>query len=132
MKPPLYALLIASNHKIRRKILYGEITVTVRNELRDYHTGPAVICCHLVPWAVLVDIVGVRHCILSEIAQKDCVDAGFDTTEELIADLRKAYPGITEDWPVTVIRWQNVRGWLVDHKLAYRSWPHKLYGTIRH
>lgn len=132
MKNPMYALLIAPDHEMRRSILYGGKTITIREGHRDYRPGPVMLCCHLVPWAVMADITNVRHCTLREVTEEEYQDDGFHTQDDLLKGLQRFYPNMTLDSPVTVIRWQNARGFLVDHSTEYRFQPEKLYGQIKH
>lgn len=130
-KQPLYALLIAPDHETRRSILYGGKCISIREGNRDYRPGPVMICCHLEPWAVMADITSVRHCALAEVTEEEYEADGFWSHDELLAGLRQYYPNINLDSPVTVIRWNNVRGWLVDNKIEYRLRPQTLYGKIQ-
>jgi hypothetical protein len=118
MEQPLYALLVAPDKEMRRKILAGEITVSIRAGRRDYRPGPAMLCCHKEPWAVAVDITEVRHCTLWGVAFEECRANGCESGGEMLDDLRRYYPKISLDSPVTVIRWQNARGALVDKERA--------------
>ncbi len=132
MKQPLYALLVAPGHKTRTEILYGRKTVSIREGHRDYKAGnPVMLCCHIEPWAVMADITQVSHCTLSEVTEEECRDDGAANKKELLADLKRFYPNITMDSPVTVIRWANVRGWLKDNDVEYRLQPQKLYSKIQ-
>ena len=114
MKQPLYALLIAPSETDRRAIARGEKTVTVREGHRDYKPGSAALFCHLVPWAVMVDIVEVRHTTLDLVTLEEVQADGFKYLPELKVDLQQYYPSIRWDSPVTVIRWANVRGALAE------------------
>ncbi len=73
-----------------------------------------MICCHLEPWCVQADVVSVRHCNLVEVTPEEFRADGYHSKEEMAVSLRSFYPNL--DWysPVTVIRWENVRGKLVD------------------
>jgi hypothetical protein len=115
VKNPLYALLISPDKNARRAILMGKKKITIREEHRDYRAGQAVmICCHLEPWAVMADITEVRHTELGKILEQEHRDDGYENRNELLSDLRIFYPDIDWKSPVTVIRWNNVRGKLKD------------------
>ncbi len=121
IKGPLQALLISPDHKTRFDILDGKKTVTVRQGWRKYFVGPVMLCCHIRPWAVMADIVDVRHCFLREVTEEECRGSGFKNLEDLTRGLKKYYPDINPDSVVTVIKWQNVRGLWVDHKDFYKE-----------
>lgn len=114
MKRPLQALLIAPDKGMRAAIINGRKTGTVRNGLRDYEHGPVMLCCHLDPWAVMADIIRVFQTVLVNLSQAQVEADGFDSLEALLADLRKYYPEMQLNSPVTFIEWANVRGFLVD------------------
>src|SRR3989344_3829301 len=117
MKQPLYALLIAPDHRMRTSIVYGDKTITIREGHRDYRPGPVMICCHLVPWAVMADITNVRHCTLREVTQEEYESDGFHSKNHLLSGMRGFYPNMTLDSPVTIIRWEKALGFLVDHNV---------------
>lgn len=115
MKNPLYALLVAPDTYMREEILLGKQQTTIREGHRDYRSGPVMLCCHIEPWAVMADIIYVGFPTLGRVKEEDYQDAGFSTKEEMVEGLRKFYPDITLESPVTVIRWRNVRGILVNN-----------------
>jgi len=57
---------------------------------------------------------------------------GFDSLKDLLDGLQGFYPNITLDSPVTVIRWKNPQGFLVDRRRCYLRDPQKLYSEIEH
>lgn len=119
MKLPLYALLISPDPQMWADILSEKKKITIREGHRDYQPGPAILCCHLTSRAVMVDITNVRYCTLKEVTEEEYRADGFNSREELLAGLQNFYPDMTFNTPVTVIRWQNVRGRLVDQYLPY-------------
>lgn len=114
MKRPLQALLIAQNPKMRLDILTGEKSITIRQGLRDYQPGPVMICCHLDPWCVRAEITDVVHSLLSSVPPEDLASDGYSDVNHAVSDLRRYYPDITGDTAVTVIKWTNVQGKLVE------------------
>ena len=133
MKQPLYALLVAPDHRMRTDILYGGKSISIREGHRDYKPGhPVMLCCHIVPWAVMADITSVQHCTLREVTKEDYQAEGFHTQKDLLNGLKRFYPAMTLDSPVTVICWTNVKGFLKENDTAYRLQPEKLYGSIQH
>ncbi|MBU6414781.1 ASCH domain-containing protein [Patescibacteria group bacterium] len=132
MKQPMYALLIAPDHRMRTNVVYGGKTITIREGHRGYQPSLVMLCCHLVPWAVMADITNVRHCTLREVTQEEYEDDGFHSQEDLLQGMQRFYPNLTLDSPVTVIRWEKVRGFLVDYCAEYRLLPEKLYSKIKH
>ncbi len=115
MKNPDYALLIAPIDSLRRAILLGEQTATIREGHRDFRAGGRLMLgCPDVTWAVMADIVEVRHCTLGGITRGELAEAGFKNRGEVLEGLRRYYPKIASESPVTIVRWKNVRGALVD------------------
>ncbi len=114
MEQPLYAILIAQDPEMRENILSGKKQITIREGHRGYKTGPAIVCSYLEPWAVMVDITDVRYCTLGDVMEEEYKADGFNSQEELLSGLRKFYPQIEYTSPVTVVKWANARGKLVD------------------
>lgn len=119
MKQGLQGLLIAPDRKMRDAIHRGIKAITIREGHRDHKPGPALIACHIEPWAVMADITSVRHCTLREVTKEEYKADGFNSKVELLNGMRKFYPNMNLDSPVTVIRWTNVHGYWVDHKEEY-------------
>ena len=117
LKQPLQALLVAPDEKMRNDILSGIKEISIRDGWRKYRAGlPVMLCCHLVPWAVMAErIVKVRHCTLKEVTKEEYVADGFKSQKDLLAGLKRFYPNMTLKSPVTVIRWTGVKGYLVDN-----------------
>ena len=114
MKQPLTALLIAPDAGMRYDVETGLKTITIREGHRDYRPGLVMLCCHLEPWAVQAEITGVRHCTLREVTEDEWRDDGFVSQVDLLAQMHRFYPKLTLDSEVTVIRWANARGALVE------------------
>jgi len=125
LKPPLQALLVAPDWIMRKKILTGEKRITIREGHRDYRLGQVMISCHLMPFAVMAEIIEVRHCKLKEVTKEEWKNDGFTSQEDLLEGLRKFYPSINLDSPVTVIKWGKISGFLADSvqskKLPFRA-----------
>jgi hypothetical protein len=116
MKQALQAILIAPDSVVRLAIMLGEKKVTIREGHRDYHVGPVMICCHLVPWAIMATITSVRFTQVNEVTEKEMRADGYSNHKEMLNDLRKYYPDLTMSSPVTVISWGNVTGALAEDK----------------
>ena len=110
LKHPLQALLVAPDSQMRADILRGAKKITIREGARDYRDGQVMLCCHIEPWAVMAKITSVRHCALRDVTKKEYEDDGFETHEELLDGLKRFYPDLTLDSPVTVIRWGDIEG----------------------
>ena len=64
-------------------------------------------------------IVEVQHKTLGEVTQEEVELAAIESPEELMRGLRRFYPDIDFESPVTVIRWSSVDGKLVeDYRLV--------------
>jgi hypothetical protein len=115
LKPPLYSLLLAAEVPMWEDTIAGRKRITVREGHRDYRAGrPMVLVTPDVGWAVMVDIVEVRHCLLRELTAEELAADGFRDHQHAVAELARFYPGIGLDSPVTAIRWDNVRGHMVE------------------
>ncbi|MEK9175411.1 MAG: ASCH domain-containing protein [Patescibacteria group bacterium] len=115
MKQPLYALLIAPITEMRQAILNGTKKVSICEGHRDYKVGGKImLCCHFEPFAVMADIVSVEHTKLWKVTEKEWKQDGFDDQASILHGLRKFYPILRMDSPVTVIRWDNISGKLVE------------------
>ncbi|GMR19075.1 MAG: hypothetical protein BMS9Abin34_201 [Patescibacteria group bacterium] len=114
-RPDLLALLIAPDEGMRQDIIAGAKQITIREGWRSYQVGcPVVLCCPIEPWCVMADIVEVRHCTLAEVTREEMEADGFQTPAEMLTGMWHFYPDMYWNSPVTVIRWENVRGKLVD------------------
>ena len=119
MKRPLTALLIAPDDGMRHRVETGAKTITIREGHRDYRPGELVmLCCHLVPWAVQTTLTDVRHCRLREVGEEEWLDDGFVSQDDLLTQMRRFYPKLTLDSEVTVIRWKDARGALIERHEA--------------
>ena len=75
-----------------------------------------MLCCHLEPWAVMADIVEVRHCLLEEVTEEEVRADGFKDRTDMLEGMKRYYPSLGYSSPITVIRWENARGKLVDEQ----------------
>ena len=114
LKRPLTALLIAPNDEMRRNILNGTKKITIREGHRDYQPGLVMICCPVDPFCVEATITDVKHCRLDGVTREEYIANGYKSASEMRDDLRQYYPKIDYYSPVTVIKWDNVGGKLVD------------------
>lgn len=114
MKRPLQALLIAPDPDMRRAVIDGRKQITIREGHRAYTAGPAALFCHLEPWAVMVDIVDVKHTELRSVTEEEWVADGFTSMADMLAGMRRFYPTMNLDSPVTIIRWANAQGKFID------------------
>lgn len=112
---PMFALLVRPDEDLRKDIISGRVTVAIRKGYRNYAPNhELMLCCHCESWVVLADIVEVSLLRQYAISQKDIEAAGYHTREEMARKLKEYYPDLDWDTPLTVIRWENVRGRLVD------------------
>lgn len=56
----------------------------------------------------------MRHCPLKEVTPEEWEADGFVGQENLLNGMRAFYPTLTLDSWVTIVRWDNARGKLVD------------------
>lgn len=115
LRRPLTALLLAPDPQVWTDVLLGKKRITVREGHRDYREETAaVLCSHELNVALMIDITSVRHCLLSELTEEELASDGFLDHKDCVMQLRQFYPDIDLFSPVTVIRWDNVCGDMVD------------------
>lgn len=110
LKRPLQALLVSPDTWNREEIARGVITATIRDGHRDYRNGQVMLCCHIVPWVLMAQIIKVRHITLEQLLLSECSSAGFQNTTGAHEELLKFYPHISFGSPVTYIRWDKIEG----------------------
>ena len=115
---PLQAIMISSDEIMRKHILSGEEKITIREGWRNYKPGFSLIACPFKLYCAGVDITSVRHCLLNEVTEEEYIANNYKSTEDMLNDLKRYYPNLNEKSPVTIIRWDNVRGQLVDELLT--------------
>lgn len=121
MKRPTQALLIAPDKEMRADVISGLKQITIREGHRGYTAGLAALYCPEWPWAVHVDITEVKHCTLAEVTPEEWQADGFISQDDMLEGLRRFYPMVTLQSPVTVIRWTNVRGEYVDNPPLHQA-----------
>jgi hypothetical protein len=107
-KRALQAILIAGE-PMRDAVLNGTKKITIREGHRNYTLGPVMIGCHLLNWATLRQIIRVDWKTLKEVTSEEMVADGFKTQKGMLSGLKKFYPEITLDSPITVIEWEEVK-----------------------
>jgi len=126
LKKPLVALLISPGWEQRKAILESRVQASIRTGHREgYEPGrPLMLCCQTDPWCVMAFITTSRFCQLSEVTEEEWEACGYANKEGMFGSLQRFYPDITENDDVTIIRWNNVSGKLVDDlaKLRKSSW----------
>ena len=106
MKPPLKAILIAGE-EVQVRVEEGYKTITIREGRRDYRAGERVLLgCHLTGWAKMATVTSVRFTTIECLTSAEVHDDGFNSILSALDGLRKFYPNLREDSPVTVIRWE--------------------------
>jgi len=105
MKRALQAILIAGE-KMKEDVLSGKKKITIREGYRDYTKGPVLIGCHLLDWATMKNIISVTYKTLDDVTSKEYEADGFKSKGSMFLGLRKFYPDIEWNSPVTVIEWE--------------------------
>ena len=104
-KRPMVGLLIAGESNADLT-LQGDKTITVCEGWRDYHTGDKVLLGYPdLNWCKLAKITSVNFYMLKDVPIKDILSDGFADHEDALLNLQAYYQNLTEDSPVTVIRW---------------------------
>jgi len=126
-KYPLVAIEI-DGHQAKMDTLNSLKKITIREGWRDYRLGRVILTGgkdH--PWCVEATITAVNHCLLEELKTEELKSDGYSTHQEALDDMRQWYPNLTMKSEVTVIRWNNVRGILVDQRAARRVAGEEIY-----
>jgi len=117
MKRPVVGLLI-QGEDARDEVVSGWKTVTIREGDRDYQVGDRLtLFCPWLNWSVIAEVTYVRRSLAADVLPEDLADAGYKSHEEMVEALRSfggAYSELTLSSPVTVIRWGDVQGKLVN------------------
>jgi hypothetical protein len=104
-KKPLQAILIAGEDG-RDAVLNGTKKITIREGLRDYKEGNVLIGCHELGWAVGKKITKVQWKKLGEVTIEEMRADNFNGIEDMIVGMRRFYPEMDIDSPVTIIEWE--------------------------
>lgn len=104
LKKPLVALLLAED--LIDSTISGEKLVTIREGHRDYKPGKVVFACPSVEWSMMKEITKVKHTTPKKCASLDYLDEGWKSREHMVEDLKRFYPNLTMDSPITVIRFK--------------------------
>lgn len=89
------------------KLLNQNDSVTIRRGWRAISTGPLVFIPTMVNTTFdqkEVYVFGVELMAVWEVSDKDCLKDGCNNWEELLELLREFYPDMTQNDPVTVVR----------------------------
>jgi hypothetical protein len=114
MKRPVVGLLIQGSDALNA-VARGRKTITIREGHRDYQTGDRLMLgCPWLNWMLFAEVAYVRHSLAAKVLPEDLADAGYSSHEHMVEDLRRFYPNLTLESPVTVVRWTNVQGKLVN------------------
>jgi len=105
MKRAMQALLIAGERQ-KEEVLSGKKKITIRKDHRDYSTGSVLIGCHILNWATLKTITGIRFTTVGELTPEELQDNGLLDDLDALEVLREYYPDLTLESKVTVIRWK--------------------------
>ena len=114
MKPALQSLLLANDEAMRANTLLGIKKISIREGDRDYREGPMMIVDHIVPFVVQVTVTNVRKCKLSEVTEEEYFADNFKDKDDLLSGMKIYYPNLNWDSIVTILRWENVCGQMVD------------------
>jgi hypothetical protein len=112
---PLVALELAPEEHMLISTLKGEKEITIRAGWRDYRENERVIIfCAVHGFVVDATITSVRHCLLHEVDVAEMNADGWTDHKTMCEDLGRFYPDMSMNSKVSVIRWTDVRGPIVD------------------
>lgn len=88
-----------------------------------------IICDFENPWAVMVNLLEVKHITLAEVTKEQWQADGFFSQADMLRGMKEFYPNITLDSPVSVLFWDDVKGfWATDEgKETFRSLNDLIY-----
>jgi len=102
-------VLLVAGEGARDAVFDGTKRISIRSGHRNYKVGGRLIlCCHILNWATMKTIKSVKWTTLADVTPIEYRDDGFSTWTDLRDGLRKFYPEITDNSPVTIIRWGEI------------------------
>jgi len=105
MKPTLQAIAIASDPQMKINIMTGYKNITIREGQRDYHLGDVILFDEKDSWVVRAKIIDIQHKTMSQITEAEWRADGFVSQKDMMKRMKRFYPKITLESPVTVVRW---------------------------
>jgi hypothetical protein len=117
-KRPIQAILMSDSDEQWYNILTGNKGITIRTGYRDYIPGLVMIVNPNINRCVEATITNVNYYLAKEVPEGDCLDDGFSGLEDMVRGMKAYYPEFCHDSEVTVIRWEKVKGALVDEVRA--------------
>lgn len=107
MKKPLQSLLISG--KESRDLVFNKTKkISIRADHRSYEPGHVTLCDFELNWCVLANVTKVQHKTLREVTKEECEADGFPSKIHMRTGLRKFYPTMNWDSPITVIEWEYI------------------------
>lgn len=110
MKRPVQALEIEDNPDVLLSIMLEQKKISLREGHRDYIPGKLIIYNCDNNFSIQVEITSVKHSTLAEITEVEMKADGYQSKEEMLTDMKRYYPDLTWESPMTVISWDNVQG----------------------
>jgi hypothetical protein len=114
MEKPLQAMRLADDVYMWDDALRRKKKISIRMGHHDYHPGPVILCSINLGLCAEAMITSVLHTSLAEVPIRDIKDNSYGDHQDAIEGLRRFYPTIQMDSPVTVIRWNGIKGAAVD------------------
>jgi hypothetical protein len=118
MKQPLQALLMPPEYQ--EITLNGSKKISIREGFRSFQKDkPLIICWPKNSFCVEADCTDVRYAKAKEITPEELKADFYSNSEEMLRAMIGFYPKFSLESEVTIVRWDNVRGKLVDdYRLA--------------
>lgn len=113
-KRPVQAILMSESDEQWFNILTGKKKITIRAEYRDYIPGLLMIVSPKTNRCVEATLTDVKYYLAKDVPRKDCISDGFLGLEDMISGMKDYYPDFNPESKVTVIKWKDVRGLLVE------------------
>ncbi len=119
MQRPLQAVLV-SQPEWKQAVLNGTTNTGYIYGHCNYHIGDVVFCSELEQWVIMAKITTVRHTTPKDITPDEYEVFGCRTMDDWIKNARvhkdpNQGPNIiTAGSPITIIRWNNLSGSLVE------------------
>lgn len=113
-KRPIQAILMSNSYEQWDNIVNGNKEITIRTGYRDYVPGLLMIVNPEINMCVKATLTDVKYYLAKDVPKKDCIADGFSDLEDMITGMRQYYPEFNPDSEVTVIKWKDVQGKMVD------------------
>lgn len=87
----------------------GKKFSTIRQGIREYNIGKAVLCCDKISWCIPVNIKSVSQTSFYFMDEKVAWEEGFLNKEEMFQQMKQYYPDFTKNDNITIVEWELIK-----------------------